>query len=213
MHSSSNVSLQRTPPPAVLVVTGASGAGKTTLVRRLADVRLPGVGCYEFDTIGIPTNEEIRARFGDGAAFQRWALGEWMGRLTRNADKVQVAVLDAQVRLHAARDAFVEYGIGIGCIVLLDCDDAERNARLRGPRGQPELATAQMDTWAAYLRGQADALEVSVVDTTAATPEASLVALRTHVEALLTGKARSERVPPANLSLHQPRGAFLELHQ
>jgi ABC-type methionine transport system ATPase subunit len=39
--------------PAILVVVGASGAGKTTLVRRLAALELSGVGCYSFDDIGI----------------------------------------------------------------------------------------------------------------------------------------------------------------
>jgi energy-coupling factor transporter ATP-binding protein EcfA2 len=182
-------------PPAVLVVTGASGAGKTTLVRRLAALGLPGVGCYEFDTIGIPSEEEIRARFGDGAGFQRWALGEWVARLARNADGVRVAVLDAQVRPRAARDALAQHGVQVGGILLVDCDYAERNARLRGPRGQPELATAQMDGWAAYLRGQADALDVAVVDTTGASPDASLTALRAHVDALL---AATE--PPGTMS-------------
>ena len=41
--------------PAILVLTGASGAGKSTLLRGLAALGLPDVGCYEFDTIGIPS--------------------------------------------------------------------------------------------------------------------------------------------------------------
>ena len=35
--------------PGLLVVTGASGAGKTTLVRALDARRLDGVRCYYFD--------------------------------------------------------------------------------------------------------------------------------------------------------------------
>ncbi|MEO6444630.1 MAG: hypothetical protein ABIZ91_07470 [Gemmatimonadaceae bacterium] len=84
--------------PAVLVVTGASGAGKSTLVRGLAALELPGVGCHEFDSIGIPTETEIAERFGGGEAFQAWALEEWLRRFVRNDDQVQVAVLAAQVR-------------------------------------------------------------------------------------------------------------------
>jgi hypothetical protein len=173
--------------PAVLVVTGASGAGKSTLVRGLAALGLPGVGCYEFDTIGIPAAAEIATRFGSGEAFQAWALGAWLGRLTRNEDRVAVAVLDAQVRPRAALDAFARHGVARGAVVLVDCGYAERNARLRGPRGQPELAAAQMDGWAAYLRGQADALDVAVVDTTAASLEEGVTALRAQVTRLLGG--------------------------
>lgn len=50
-------------------------------------------------------------------------------------------------------------------IVLADCGHAERNARLHGPRAQPELATRDMDCWAAYLRGQADAMDLPGIDT------------------------------------------------
>jgi len=183
--------------PAILVVTGASGAGKSTLVRRLAALGLPGVGCYEFDTIGIPSAAEIAARFGGGEGFQAWALDAWVGRLARNDDRVAAAVLDASVRPRAALDALARHGIARGAVVLVDCDYAERNARLRGPRGQPELATAQRDGWAAYLRGQADALDVPVVDTTGARPEASLVALRAHVDALLAGIGPSRTISRA----------------
>src|SRR5687768_887083 len=90
--------------PAVLVITGASGAGKSTLVRGLAALGLPGIGCYEFDRIGVPTDAEIAARFGGGEGFQAWALDAWVARLARNDDRVDVAVLDASVRPRAARD-------------------------------------------------------------------------------------------------------------
>jgi hypothetical protein len=49
---------------------------------------------------------------------------------------------------------------------LLDCAPAVRHARLVGPRDQPGLSNPQMDCWAAYLRGQADALDLPVIDTT-----------------------------------------------
>ena len=172
-------------PPAILVVVGASGAGKTTLVRALAALGLPGVGCYHFDAIGVPSPEEIAARFGGGEQWQAWALGRWMERLTRNDDGVRLAVLDAQVRPSAVRDAFARGGVERGQTVLVDWDYHERNARLRGPRGQPELATPDMDCFAAYMRGQADALGLPIVDTTGATPEAGLARLRALAAALL----------------------------
>ncbi|HKN66699.1 MAG TPA: hypothetical protein VJW73_10500 [Gemmatimonadaceae bacterium] len=168
--------------PGILVVVGASGAGKSTLVGRLATLGLDGVGCYHFDTIGIPAAGD--PRFASGEAFQTWALEQWIARLTQNEDRVRVAVLDASVRPSAVRAAFARHGVAHGAVVLVDCDYAERNARLRGPRGQPELATAQMDCWAAYLRGQADALGLPVLDTTSRSLDQSLAALREHVVAL-----------------------------
>jgi energy-coupling factor transporter ATP-binding protein EcfA2 len=182
-------------PPAILAVVGASGAGKTTLVGRLAALTLPGVGCYHFDSIGVPTPDEMAARFDTGWSWQAWALGEWLARLVRNEDRVRVAVLDAQVRPSAVRDAFARHGVTRGGVLLVDCAPAERNARLRGPRGQPDLATADMDAWAAYLRGQADALGVPVLDTTGASAETSLAELRAHLAALLDDAGSDDGAP------------------
>jgi hypothetical protein len=172
--------------PAVLVVVGASGAGKSTLTRGLAALGLPGVVCYYFDRIGVPSPAEIAAHFGDGAAWQAWALDQWVERLARNDDGAELAVLDAQVRPHAALEALRRHGIARGRVVLIDCGYDERNARLRGPRGQPELATPDMDCFAAYMRGQADALGLPILNTTARDEAACLDELRHHAEELLT---------------------------
>ncbi|HEY2378680.1 MAG TPA: AAA family ATPase [Gemmatimonadaceae bacterium] len=172
--------------PAVIVVVGASGAGKTTLVRHLERRGLSGVGCYYFDTIGVPSNEEIVSRFGDGLGFQEWALDEWLERLTRNEDRVRVAVLDAQVRPTSVQEVLRRHRVERGQAVLVDCEYSTRNARLRDARGQPELATANMDAWAAYLRGQADALHIPIIDTTTTTIEDAVNALNELVANLLS---------------------------
>jgi hypothetical protein len=75
-------------------------------------------------------------------------------------------------------------------IVLVDCDPVKRNERLHMDRGQPDLANPQMDCWAAYLRGQADALQLSIIDTSDNLPDQSLAELELLVMDLLT-RARS----------------------
>ena len=47
--------------PAILVVTGPSGAGKTAAVERLQARGRPGVRCHFFDRIGVPS-AEVKAR-------------------------------------------------------------------------------------------------------------------------------------------------------
>lgn len=152
-------------PAAILVLTGASGAGKSTLLRALAAKRLPGVGCYEFDSVGVPSPEEMVRDFGGGEQWQAATTEAWIRRLLRNDDGVRVAVLDGQTRPSVLRVLFLRLGAERWQIALADCGHAERNARLHGPRAQPELATRDMDCWAAYLRGQADALGLPVIDT------------------------------------------------
>lgn len=142
--------------------------------------RRSGVACYYFDDVDVPSAEEMERRFRGGAQWQAGATGEWITRLARNADGVAVAVLDAQVRPRFVLDALERSPIRHTRRV----DDAGRNARLRGPRGQPELANAEMDRWAAYLRGQADALALPVIDTTDLAIADVVAALAAHVDAL-----------------------------
>lgn len=169
--------------PALLVLTGASGAGKTTLLRELDALKIPGVGCHGFDSVGVPPEEEMIAGWGSAEAWQRATTDAWIERLLRNEAEHEVAVLDGQMRPSDVRALFERFGVRIGRVVLVDCGHDERNARLCGPRGRPELASPRMDCWAAYLRGQADALGLPVIDSSRPLVR-SVADLTTHVDEL-----------------------------
>lgn len=172
-----------------MVVTGASGVGKTATVEALAARALPGVRCFHFDSIGVPSTEAMERDHGGADHWQAWATSQWLTRLTGLGESVRVAVLDAQTRpatVLAAPGAGIERRVHV---ILFDCSSEVRAGRLRGPRGQPELATAQMDHWAAYLRGQADALGLPVIDTTPLTVAEAAHRLEAIVRALTDSDA------------------------
>jgi hypothetical protein len=176
---------------AILVVFGASGAGKTAALRALAAARLPGVRCLHFDDVGVPSLDEMSRDHGGPDTWQAAATARWIERLL--AEPAEIAVLEGQTRPSFVRAALERAEGAEGAVarmVLLDCAPAERARRLAGPRGQPELATDRMDAWAAYLRGQADALDIPVVDTTARTVDAVAAELAVEVERLRAASRR-----------------------
>jgi len=155
--------------PAILVVTGTSGVGKTAVIDAVEARGLPGVRCYHFDAIGVPSLARMVAEFGSPQAWQVTTTHQWIGSLAANPQQHRVAILEGQVRPSVVRDAFASHGVTRSGILLLDCAPEVRQARL--PResrgGDPAGRTAPaMHTWAAYLRGQADALGLPVLDTT-----------------------------------------------
>ncbi len=160
--------------PMILVITGASGAGKTTLVEALERRRIPGVGCFFFDRVGVPSHEEMVRDFGSPQSWQRKTAEYWLVRLQKNESKVKLAVLEGQVRPHEIQALAAQLNLEHFEIALVDCAPNTRNRRLCEARQQPELANPTMDCWAAYLRGQADALALSILDTTHKTVEESL---------------------------------------
>jgi len=171
-------------PVSIVVVTGASGAGKTAAVSALEKRALPGVACFYFDSIGVPTPEAMERDHGGGERWQAQATNAWLARLATLGNGIRVAVLDAQTR---PSSVFAAPGAGTSWrarVVLFDCSPEVRTARLHGPRGQPELATPSMDSWAAYLRGQADALGSPIVDTTELTIEEATDRLEAIVQSL-----------------------------
>jgi energy-coupling factor transporter ATP-binding protein EcfA2 len=166
--------------PAILILTGASGSGKTTLTLRLGELSIPGVECINCDRVKVEVPETA-----DPSDLQVAILRHWVSELSREGRNAELAVLDTQIRPHRAREVLNQAGIRYGEIVLVDCDPVKRNARLRGARMQPELANVQMDCWAAYLRGQADALNLPIIDTSEDSIEKGLEHLIQIVRKLL----------------------------
>jgi hypothetical protein len=182
--------------PAVLVVTGASGSGKTTAVRALESRTLKGVRCYYFDTAGVPSPDEMDRGFDGPDQWQATTTQRWFDRFAANADGAAVCVLDGQTRPSFVRTAAERAGIAVARVVLLDCATPIRHARLVGARGPPELSNPRMDCWAAYLRGQADALDLPVIDTTNLGSEAvadSLVGCIETIRQEWSGSGRERR--------------------
>jgi adenylate kinase len=167
--------------PAILVLTGASGAGKTTLILKLNELAIPGVKGINCDRVKIEVDETA------GPTDQQAdVLRYWISHLSQPETGIELAVLDTQIRPHRALEVLNHAAVDYSQIVLVDCDPVKRNERLHVDRSQPELANSQMDCWAAYLRGQADALKLSIIDTSNDPVDKSVVELELLVRDLLT---------------------------
>ena len=185
-------------PAFILVVTGASGAGKTATVKELQSRGVPGVRCFHFDSAGVPAIEIMERNHGSAEQWQASMTNHWLARLAALGSDVRVAVLDAQTR---PSTVFAAPGAGEAWrahVILFDCSAAVRAERLRGPRGQPELVDARMDQWAAYLRREADTLGLSVIDTSRLT----VAEAADRLESLVLRLAASCDAAPNAVSRH-----------
>lgn len=173
--------------PAIIILTGASGAGKTTLLLKLTELAIEGVECINCDRVKVDVPASA-----DSSDYQAAILKYWLTEVSEK--QYEAVVLDTQIRPHRAKEVLEQMGIIKSEIILVDCDPVKRNARLRRERGQPELATAQMDCWAAYLRGQADAVGLQIIDTSDDDIERSLNSLISCVrKALAVGMAEKAK--------------------
>jgi len=154
----------------LLVLTGASGAGKTTVARRVEAKNLPNVVVRCFDTIGVPSFEQMVREVGSLEAWQRAKTIEWIGTLSRAYAGDAAVLFDGQTRAAFVREGCQLHGVTNYQVVLFDCSDAARRERLAG-RGQPELASAEMMNWARYLRVESQQAGDAIIDTTELTVE------------------------------------------
>lgn len=167
---------------AIPFVIGASGAGKTSAVEQLATRDLPGVRCFFFDRTGVPSVEAMRRDFGGGEEWQAHATKQWVHQLATDGQR-GVSVLDGQTRPSFINAALADARGLLTRTVLLDCSSERRADRLAA-RGQSEIATPEMDAWAAYLRTQAEVLGLPAANTSAMSILEVADILERHVVAL-----------------------------
>jgi len=152
-----------------VLLTGASGAGKTTIARSVEKLRLTNCEVHFFDSIGVPSVEQMRKEYGPGyepgGTWQRAMTLLWMRRIRTILDCGTSVLLEGQMRISFIREALAESQISSARILLLDCDDITRAERLKVHRLQPDRANSDMMNWARYLREEAHAAQIRVLDT------------------------------------------------
>ncbi|MDF0699264.1 hypothetical protein PYR71_22710 [Rhizobium sp. MC63] len=156
-------------PAAILI--GASGSGKTTIARAIAERSPDDTDVLFFDSIGVPSAEDMMREYGSGEAWQLAKTVEWMRRIAEIATSGRQVVFEGQTRLSYLAEGAVAAGWGDYIPILIDCNDATRAARLTFDRRQPELANPEMMKWAKYLRLEARAHGCEVLDTSAISVE------------------------------------------
>ncbi|KQU85651.1 hypothetical protein ASD00_32185 [Ensifer sp. Root31] len=128
-----------------------------------------GIDVFYKDSIGVPPVEEMIAKFGSVEGWQRTATFEWMTRLSPLLAQDRSVLFEGQSRFSFLAEATSQKGIAAYTTILVDCDDETRARRLAIDRGQPDLANADMMSWASFLRNEAAAGGCQILDTSALT--------------------------------------------
>jgi broad-specificity NMP kinase len=149
--------------PALLCITGASGAGKTTAVAALRghiDRRV--LPTLELDMLGVPSVEEMHAAWESPRGWQKAMTWHWVHTARHVYRTHPLVVLEGNFDPQYAIAACSAHRVR-SAVVLLHADDNVRTERL-AQRGQPELATDDMRQWASYLHEHTQQLGGAVID-------------------------------------------------
>lgn len=153
--------------PVIIFLTGASGAGKTTILNAFNNkFSTSSVACLHFDNIGVPTEQEMIAAYGSGSEWQKAMTYHWIKKLINDYQNKNLLILEGQVNLDFIVSAFEGFNFSQYKIVLAHCENITRHKRLHQDRNQPELINDNMDTWAEFLKKQAIEKQAMILDTT-----------------------------------------------
>jgi chloramphenicol 3-O-phosphotransferase len=157
----------------LVVLTGASGAGKTAIARCIEAKHLPDLQVLFFDSVGVPSRQAMNEQHGTGhqpgGAWLRATTIQWMKRIRPVLDAGMCILFEGQMRIAFIQEALTAAGIGHARLILVDCADDDRVRRLTVDRGQPELASIEMLNWARYLRNESLQNGIQIVDTSSIT--------------------------------------------
>ena len=150
----------------IFFITGASGTGKTTLIENLKNKfkQNSNWSFLHFDSIGVPSPEEMIKEFGSGENWQKETTFKWIEKMLIEYQETEFIVFEGQVNLEFIKDGFSKYNFSDYEIILVDCNEEVMEKRLN-KRNQPELFTDDMKNWLLFLRKQANNYNAKIIDT------------------------------------------------
>ena len=167
----------------IVFLTGASGVGKTSIVKNLRrNFSNNTFEFHHFDSVGVPTEEEMNSINN----WQEKTTHNWIKNLIDHAVK-EVVILEGSTDIKFILDGFEKHKYSNFLILLIDCDEETMVNRLVDIRNQPELANDDMKNWLKYLRNQAIQLSIDILNTSKLDIDATSKLLLAKIE-----KARSE---------------------
>ena len=179
--------------PALLCITGASGAGKTAALCALREkIEARVLPTLAFDSLGVPSEGEMQSAWDSPRGWQKAMTYHWVYTAKHVYRTHPLVVLEGSFDPQYAIAACSAHRVR-SIVVLLHTDDAVRSDRL-SKRGQPELATAEMTSWAGYLQEQTQQLGGVVVDASPAIDQV-VDAICVHALPLLEPREEAPRDP------------------
>ncbi len=149
--------------PALLCITGASGAGKTAALCALRErIEARVLPTLAFDSLGVPSTDEMHAAWDSPRGWQKAMTYHWIYTAKHVYRTHPLVVIEGSFDPQYAIAACSAHRVRFA-VVLLHADDGVRRDRL-AKRGQAELSTDEMDNWATYLHEQTTSLGGAVVD-------------------------------------------------
>ncbi len=157
----------------IIWLTGASGVGKTTLLSNLKN-KYSNNNTWEFfkfDSVGVPTNEEMVRDYGSGENWQKEKTYEWIEKMVKGYLDKELIIMDGQANLEFIKTGFEKQGFANYKIILIDCEQEIMVKRLVDLRQQAWLASEDMKNWLKFLRKQAQDFGATIIETSHITSE------------------------------------------
>jgi dephospho-CoA kinase len=165
----------------LIVLTGASGSGKTAIANAFRAKYSDRASVLFFDSIGVPSRDQMIAEFGSGEEWQRAKTIEWASRIAAQCASQRCVLLEGQARLSFVAEAIASARLSDHRIILVDCNDAVRVRRLVVDRAQPDPANSEMLAWARFFRNEAERTGCEILDTSDVTIEACVERVARHL--------------------------------
>jgi shikimate kinase len=159
--------------PLIFFLSGASGVGKTSIIKKLKAHyhSFSDYAFVHFDSIGVPSPEEMIEQAGSGEKWQELTTYRWIEKITVEYQDKKIVVIEGQINLDFIEAACHKFEIVRYFIILIDCDWEIMRDRLVHNRQQPDLVNQDMKNWATFLRKQAQRKNLPIIDTSHQTLE------------------------------------------